>query len=564
MAISPPFDDSGLPPNSEYTPNNATVSPSTEPPAVNPAEFLTVTSNNLGTPVLPVSQNGSVNASPTLGSAFYPSSTPNPSLAKPTSDASKPVDTTKKTETPINVNGYKISGEDHEQLEAATGLYDIKTKKFYSDKNVNNALLYIKNHYSSVNGIDPNSNCYYLMCTLLAYGFDFKVLTAKIAPTHEQAVIDENFINDFKLMINDKKLKDAIKKTPAYAKGCFNNIGCFGMTMGGNAGMQSSNPITGSPQIHSSLLTDALDKIHPGATAELVSFCNKIRTHAWLSLPKGSFGSLGRIISKIQKVIQAFETLISDVYMGCIKLIQKLYAQLNGIIASAQKKLLQMIDSIVPLDLLCLILDTLQVLLDDVNFFTSLFQMSGPMLNYLNTFQNVLNTTSQFVSNPFSTIQAYLPPEVNNIINLVNQIGSDPNGFLADKLNNYGYGYVLNALQGNLLGALVNKYGPQYASITPLGNALTKATAIYSHFGQKFPLTPATMGPNIYTGLDGTKTDVYGNPTSGILDVLGSDFNNITTSLSGLGSLGEDFNSLASDAKDAGTSVLNFITGKKS
>jgi hypothetical protein len=488
----------------------------------------------------------------------------NETISKPTSQASKPVDTTPKYETPINVNGYNVSKEDHKKLEAATGLYNIETGKFYGDKNVNNALEYIKNHYSSVNGVDYNSNCYYLMCTLLAYGFDFKVLTAKIAPTHEEAIIDENFINDFKLMINDKKLKDAIKKTPAYRKGCFNNIGCFGMTMGGNAGLQSSNPITGSPQIHSSLVTDALDKIHPGATAELVSFCNKIRTHAWLSLPKGSFGSLGRIVSKLQKVVEAFETLISDTYMKCIKLIQQYYAQLNGLIASAQKKLLNMIDQIVPLDLLCLILDTLQVLLDDVNFFTSLFQMSGPMLNYLNTFQNVLNTTSQFVSNPFSTIQAYLPPEVNDIINLVNQIGSDPNGFLADKLNNYGYGYVLNALQGNLLGALVNKFGPQYAAITPLGNALTKATAIYSHFGQKFPLTPATMGPNIYTGLDGTRTDVYGNPTSDIFDVIGSDYNNLKDSVSDLGTLGEDFKDLANDAKDAGTAVLNFITGKQS
>jgi len=177
-----------------------------------------------------------------------------------------------------------------------------------------------------------------------------------------------------------------------------------------------------------------------------------------------------------------------------------------------QKKIMSIINDIIPLDFICLILDTLQVLMDDINFFTSLFQMSGPFLNYLNTFQNFLNQASNFVSNPFSTIYAYLPSDVKNIIDTVNQIGTDPNGFIADKLNNYGYGYVLNALQGNLVAAAVNKFGPQYASITPLGNILSKATAIYQRYGAQYPPTPAVIGPSIFTGTDGRSLNTNSNP----------------------------------------------------
>ena len=540
---------------------NPTVAP--------PAPQIVLTQNNLGTTIdntIPSTANinsttlgTTVNAIPTttadttLAKGFLPLSSDNPTIGKSPESAAAATKATKANATPPS----KTTTDDRkipiDQLEKDSKLNEKELK-------------YLKNHKSNPRGIDYNGACYYLMLVLLVYGFDFKTLTAALNKTENKGIIDKNFINDFLGLKNDKHLD--IKKTPAYKMGCFDETGCFGVTHGANAGNQPSNPITGAPTVGSSLVTDLLDKIHPGATAELVSFCNKIRTHAWLSLPKGSFGSLSRIIAKIQGAIEAFETIISDLYQGCIQIVQKMYAALNGVIAKAQKTLLNAINKIIPLDLLCLILETLQVLMDDINFFTSLFQMSGPFLNYLNTFQNVLNTTSNLVSNPFSAIQSFLPPEVNNIIDMVNQIGSDPNGFLADKLNNYGYGYVLNALQGNLVAALVNKYGAGYASITPLGNILSKGSAIYSHFGGQFPAMPATMVPNIYTGADGRKTDAFGNQVGSYFDTLDSDFNSLGSALSGLGSLPSDFKALFGDisntANNVGTSIKNTFTGAPS
>lgn len=458
-----------------------------------------------------------------IGQAFIPNTANNATIGANSRASSE--DTTQNLFTASNnsfLNNYTVTKKDIKDLEKQTNL-SLLPWPF-------GELCYIKHCFSNL-----NSNTYYLLLSMLVYGFDYKVLTSKIVPEHDKAVIDLNFINDFKLMANDPVISKFIRKTPAYAKGCFDNVGCFGVTHAVNGANQSSSPISGPTSNQSSLVTSLINKIHPNATQELESFCNKIRTHAWLSLPKGSFGSLSSIISKINGVITAFQTIISDVYQGCIQLVQKMYAVVNGIINKAQKALLDLVNKIIPLDLLCLILATLQTLLDDVNFFTSLFQMSGPFLNYLNTFQNYLTSASQLVSNPFATIQSYMPPQVNNIINMVNQIGADPNGYLADHLNNYGYGYVLNALQGNLMGAIVNKYGPQYASITPLGNALTQATAVYSRFGGQFPSMPATMGPNIYTGNESkTKTDVNGNPIDNIQNVLMSDYNQFTASLSNL------------------------------
>jgi phage-related protein len=115
-----------------------------------------------------------------------------------------------------------------------------------------------------------------------------------------------------------------------------------------------------------------MEKIHPGALADLEKFCNAIRTHSYLAMPKGSLGSIGRIVAGINGVVAAFQSIINDIYNGIILYIQQVYAWVNGIIGELQKKLMQAIEDIIPLDLICLLLDTFQTILDDVNFFTSL------------------------------------------------------------------------------------------------------------------------------------------------------------------------------------------------
>lgn len=355
-----------------------------------------------------------------------------------------------------------------------------------------------------------NINKYYLLLSLLVYGFDSQVLEASVQG-QQKYIIDDAFVSDFLALARQPEIVDFLKKTPAWQKGCFDGIGKLGSTEM-NANNMANNPISGPEKTTPSLVESLLNKIHPDAVDNLEKFCNTIRTRAYLSLPKGSFGSLGRIVAGLQGVVTSFGKIINDIYNGVIFYIQKVYAWVNGILQEIQRQLLKAIERIIPLSLICLILDTIQVVLDDINFFTSLFNMSGPLLDYLNTFQSFINIASNLVTNPFTTVMAYMPPEVQNVINIVNQIGTDPGGFLADQLSNYGYAWVATALQGNLIGALVDKFGPQYAAITPLGNILTKAAAISNRFGQGatfFPSTAASLGPNIYNG---GREDLYGNP----------------------------------------------------
>ena len=359
---------------------------------------------------------------------------------------------------------------------------------------------------------DMNINKYYLLLCLLVYGFDNKTLSSS-SQGHERYVIDQAFINDFYKMAKQPLLHEALKKTPAWQKGCFEEVGKLGATEV-NADNMSNNPITGPTKNTPSLVENLLNKIHPDAVENLEKFCNMIRTRSYLSMPKGSFSSIGRLVAAINGVVETFQAIINDIYNGIIFYVQQVYAYVNSIVAEIQQTVLYAINQIIPLDLICLILDTMQCILDDINFFTSLFNMSGPLMNYLNITQNFVNSASTLVSNPFSTISAYLPPEVNKIIDTVNQIGQDPGGYLSDQLSNFGYAYVATALQGNLMGALVDKFGPQYASVTPLGNILTKASAIYDRYGKGasfFPQTQASLGPNVYNS---NREDVYGNPIS--------------------------------------------------
>jgi hypothetical protein len=440
---------------------------------------------------------------------------------------------------------------------------------------------YIENNFCK-----KNTNYYFLTLVFLVYGFDYKTVKSKIDSGQDFGALNENMLKSILLMKDEPYISSFLWKTPAYKKGSFTDQGSYG-AHAVNANNALSNPITG-PGSHGSAMTGGiLEKMIPGANKSIEDLCTKIRTHSWLALPKGNFGSLQRIVSGINASIEAFQDMIHDIYQGAVIMIQKAYAYLNGQMVKMQKALLSFIsENIIDLDLLCLILDTIQVVLDDVNFISSLFNMNGSFMTYLNTFQQYMNIGSQFVSNPFSTASQFLPSNVKNIIDTVNQIGADPNGFLADKLNNYGQSYILNALQGNIVGALVNKYGPQYASITPLGNILSKAGSLYTHFAPAFPAESATMGPNIYTGYNGVKRDANGNPlgsnrrtklenVSDAASYIFTDtFNNTTDKLKddanrlseGLGQVGtgvsDTLSEIGTGISDTFTKAKNFVTGE--
>jgi hypothetical protein len=359
---------------------------------------------------------------------------------------------------------------------------------------------------------DLNINKYFILLNFLIEGFDNNVLSAQIGNTQAKFVVDDTFIKDFQRMIEIPQLTQILKKTPAYFKGAFDSIGQFG-NIEANGDRRDNNAMTGPNRYTPSLVTNAMEKILPGSVNNLEKFCNTIRTRAYLSMPTGSFGSIRRVINLINGVIRTLNTLINDFYKQLTKYIRKVYATINTIIDNIKTWLLNLINDIIPLDLLCLILDTVQVVLDDINFFTSLFNASGPWLNYLNTIQNYVNTTSNFIQNPFTTLAAFLPADVAKYVDSFESIGEDPEGFISDQLSNYGLSYINTALQGDVVGALVEKFGSKYSSgVTPLNGIMSKAKAIWDRYNSddsQLPDVSDLMDANYYNG--GTE-DVLGNP----------------------------------------------------
>jgi hypothetical protein len=385
-----------------------------------------------------------------------------------------------------------------------------------------------------------NVNKYYLLLCLLVYGFDNNILSASIGENNPKYIIDDNFIKDFQRMIKIPQLSDILKKTPAFAKGCFEEVGQMGnMAAGGD--MMDNNPITGPNRYTPSLVTNTMEKIWPGSVNKLEKFCNMIRTRAYLTMPKSAFGSIQKAVRLINGVVKAFNKMMNDFYKLMTKYIKQVYAWVNGIIADIQKQLMKMIEDIIPLDLICLLLDTMQCILDDLNFFTSLFNMTGPMLNVLNSIQTYVNTASNFVKNPFNTLASFLPPEVKNIIDKVDQIGSDPEGFISDTLSNFGLSYINTALQGDVVGALAEKFGSNYASkASPLADVMSKAGAIWNRYSADGSTLPTGVNDfldkNLFDSDQGVE-DKYGNPKNfgDIIRNTQEDFKNISSDVSTLG-----------------------------
>jgi phage-related protein len=185
------------------------------------------------------------------------------------------------------------------------------------------------------------------------------------------------------------------------------------------------------------------------------------------------------------------------------------------------------------------------------------------MIGYLNTVQTFVNGASNFIQNPFTTLKAFLPPEVAKVVDTVEQIGEDPEGFISDTLSNYGLSYINTALQGDIVGALIEKYGSRYSSAaSPFSDIMSKASAIWDRYnadGSKLPTSFSDLvGPNLYN--QGTE-DLFGNPQDdgNIVKNLKSNFKTISQDLSGLPqSISKDIGGIGSGFNDFANSINPF------
>jgi hypothetical protein len=330
----------------------------------------------------------------------------------------------------------------------------------------------------------------------------------------------------------------ALKKTPAGLSGALEDVGAEGLLASLSQMLQES-PVKGAKRNTPTLIEQALNMIHPKFTETVEKYCVLIKSRAYLSMPPMGVGSLQKVVGAMKGIMKAFQGIIFNIYQGAMRAIQQFYAYINGIVTKIQKMLVSIIEQIIPLDLICLILEAIQTLLDDANFFSSMFGGKGSFFQYLNTFQTYINAASNMVRNPFTLLKDFIPADIQKIIDMVDQVGSDPNGFLTDQLNNYGYGYVMSALQGNFYGALVSKYGSKFPALRAAEYFVGRADGVAGGMGVSTP-NPASMGPNIHQTEDGKYVDENNNPVNPLemsiknfINVTGQELNKTGTAIKG-------------------------------
>lgn len=330
----------------------------------------------------------------------------------------------------------------------------------------------------------PNENLYDAILNILVYGYQTIIPKNQAAKTPQFTKAGSDICSitpDFYLWFVEKAIKEngwgpALAKTPAGASGQLQGIGALG-AYSRLITQIPINPMTGPSTNTPSLVGDLLNSIHPGAVDEIENFCNVIRTHAYLSMPSDAFGGLSQAMWYITGAATAFYQAIVEIYQGVQLVVQQYYAWINGIMRMIQQWFINIIENIIPLDLICLILDAVQTVLDDIGFFAQLFGGSDQLFQALNSIQTVVNYASfgvNFAYNPIGGLEQLFPQQAQQVFNFINNIGNYPQAFLGKLLTNYGFGVVSNNKGLQIANAIIQHYGLG-AQLGPLEGVIASA-----------------------------------------------------------------------------------------
>ena len=424
---------------------------------------------------------------------------PNVKLEKLAKEQTKTPDQKKDKDSELNSGGVKshtITSKEIKDLEKQTNL-TLYPYLFSGE------LARIRHQFTNL-----NKNKYYLLLNMLVFGFDNKVLQSGIYGD-DKCVIDKQFIDDFLRMAKIPQLQNIIKKTPAYKKGCFKEIGKLGITQA-NANNMNTDVMTGPQSEVPRTAAEIMDRLHPNSVSNLDAFCNKVRTSAYLTLPKRAFGALVSIVSSINGILLAFNQLISDIYNGIMAYIQQIFGLINGLIAKIQQLIMNFLESIIPVDILCILIAILKSMLKDVPFFSSLMNMSNLTSEFETKFRDYVYDKynldlENFADDPLGEASKLMPPQISKMVKMAKSFAKNPNSFLSNAVLNYGYGLAAKQTQSALYERILDEMGPSFVDMNIMGKIL----GVNRDPDVDRPQGPDVLGPT-YT--KNCTCDFYGHP----------------------------------------------------
>ena len=290
-----------------------------------------------------------------------------------------------------------------------------------------------------------------------------------------------------------KGITKIFKKTPAFKDKFFEDIGEVGTTMLANSERLPSNPMSGSSKHTPSLVERMLNKIHPKFSQELEKYVNVLKGKVYLALPSGFLGSIQYAISYINGIAAAVAQQINEIYQGALKAVKQYIAMIDGVMGMIMQTILSVVDDIIPIDIICLILDIMSLFVGDLTEITNLVSHSAKISDVLKTFDIGDPNIANFLSDPVNSLKDFLPDDIKTIVNLADSVANDPMGYLGDVLSDYGYSYMARYLEGDIMGGVLDQFGSQAPILYPISGIMKK----YG-FSGKIQLTdPNEPSPNV-------------------------------------------------------------------
>ena len=348
-----------------------------------------------------------------------------------------------------------------------------------------------------------------------------------------------------------KGITKIFKKTPAFKDKFFEDIGEAGTTILANSERLPSNPLSGSSKHTPSLVERMLNKIHPKFSQELEKYVNVLKGKVYLALPSGFLGSIQYAISYINGIVTAVAQQINEIYQGALKAIREFIAAIDSIMGMIMQTLLSLLDRIIPLEIICLILDIISLFAGDLTFITNFFSHSLKISDVLKAFNIGDPGIANFLSDPVNSLKSFLPDDIKNIVDIAESVANDPMGYLGDVLTEYGYSYMAKYLEGDIMGGVLDQFGSQAPILYPISGIMKK----YG-FSGKIQLTdPNEPSPNVVLPAIITETrknvkktfDSLGRSTEKLTNTIDQGVYDVGQGVSdtfGLGSLNQRTNNL--------------------
>jgi hypothetical protein len=428
---------------------------------------------------------------------------------------------------PLSELGSNVGDNSIPNMQTQTGLPQIALSVLYN------------------NGAGKNLNQYagYLYILIHGWGaldksFSYHTVFAPYVVTKETY---NDFIDKSAGILYNCGLLDLCKRTcPAGKNGQLNDLGRLGL-FSRLTGFQVTNPITGPAIQLPPSSKDTLDVQHSGFVDGLQSFCESINTHAYLKcFAVGSYGGFQEAIHSITNTVHDFYDAMFDLYQDMQLLMIQAQMMIQQYIADLQffltNRFLQGKIGLF-LSLICLVLSTVQTVIDDVAFFGSLFDGSDNLFAVLNSVQTVVNFGAQaieYIYNPITAgLPALFPKEAKQLVDFVNKLGDVPSNYLGILLKHFSFGKAMHNKGIAIANTIIQHYG--------LGSQLGDLNPMLQSFGCVVPSgnwhrtnPPVIKGPITFKPPKvpyNLRTRVQVDPysLSSIWQMVKKDFSNLTT-----------------------------------